>query len=174
MGFLDGSPGGSLRGLRRQLQKGVQVPGQPAPLSNQFITFDVEALEAFDPAPPPLGTPSTILTTAQQWELRATFKFAESAANWLVSLSIPWTLTVKAESFGPEPEVTLPPVSGTTVANQTQYGPAPPGTNVPTVVVPAGSLVPAVYRMVGIVTFGGAPPAPIVGYNSDLVVQIYA
>jgi hypothetical protein len=150
------------------------VAGQPVPGSNNFLTFDVAALEAFDPAPPPLGAPSTILTTAQQWEVRATFMFAESAANWIVSLAIPWTLTVKAESFGPEPESVLGSVSGTTVAGQTQYGPAPPGVNAPTLVVAANSLAPAVYRIVGIVTFGGAPPAPIVGYNSDLVVQIYA
>jgi hypothetical protein len=150
------------------------VPGQPAPLSNQFITFDVENLEAFDPAPPPFGAPSTILTTAQQWEVRATFRFAESAANWLVSFAIPWTLTVKAESFGPEPEVNLGSISGNTVSNQTQYGPAPPGVNVPTLPVPAGSLSPGVYRIVGIVPFAAPPPAPLVGYNSDLVVQIYS
>jgi hypothetical protein len=151
------------------------VAGQPTPGSNTFLTFDVQSLEAFDPAPPPLGAPSTILTTAQNWEVRATFKFAEAAANWLVSLSIPWTLTVKAESFGPEAEVDLGSISGTTVAGQLQYGPGPSGgLNVPTRVVLAGTLAPGVYRIVGIVTFGGAPPAPIVGYNSDLVVQIYS
>jgi hypothetical protein len=150
------------------------VAGQPAPGSNLFLTFDVERLEAFDPAPPPLGAPSNILTTAQNWEVRATFRFAQAAANWLVSLSIPWTLTVKAESFGPEPETVLGSVSGTTVAGQTQYGPGPSGANVPTLNVLAGALSPGVYRILGIITFGGAPPAPVVGYNSDLVVQIYA
>jgi hypothetical protein len=151
------------------------VAGQPTPGSNLFLTFDVERLEAFDPAPPPLGAPSNILTTAQNWEVRATFTFAQAAANWLVSLNIPWTLTVKAESFGPEVERVLGSIPGTTVAGQTQYGPGPfGGLNVPTLRVMANALDPGVYRIVGIVTFGGAPPAPIVGYNSDLVVQIYA
>jgi hypothetical protein len=154
--------------------KEYRVPGQPAPGSNPILTFDVSNLQAFDPAPPPLGTPDAILTTAQAWQVRATFGFAGSLAPWLVSLSIPWTLTIKAESFGPEPEVVLGSVSGVTTAGQLQYGPAPVGANVPTLVVPAGTLSAGVYRIVGIVTFGGTPPAPIVGFNSDLVVQIYS
>jgi len=91
-----------------------------------------------------------------------------------VSLAIPWTMTIKAESLGPEPEVVLGSIAGKTKAGQLAYGQGPVGPDVPTLAVPAGALVPGVYTILAIVTFGGAPPAPIVGYNRDLVVQVYS
>lgn len=145
------------------------MAGQPAPGTNIFITFDCFDMTVAEPGLPA----TTIIQLNQAWQATISFRFAELFAPWLVSLPVTWVYTLRAESLGPGPEVAFPSLSGATNPGQLAYGlgnPAP----VPTINVPAGALPVGVYKLVGTVTFAGAPPPPMAGYHEGPIIQIIA
>lgn len=133
------------------------MAGQPAPLSNPFITFDVTALTVTESG----LSPTTIIEVSKAFELNVSFVFAELLASWLVGLGFGNEVTVRYESLGAGPEGALGPVTVTTVAGSLSY--------TGTIAVPAGTLPVGPYRLLGSVI---VPGSPIAGYVDGPILQI--
>lgn len=148
------------------------MPGQPARDSNPFLWFDVTGLTVVELGPPPVLPETTVIQANQACQVRGSFEFGGWFADWLVSLPVKWKFSVKAESMGPEPELLLGEMIGTTNAGQLGYGPGLAAPH-PAVTVPAGTLPPGVYKLVGTVAFQGTPPPPMAGYFEGPILQVF-
>lgn len=145
------------------------MPGQPERDTNNWIWFDVIELVVQE-----TGLPATtVIEEDKDWEVQVRFEFGGMLAPWIVSLPVEWEFSVMAESMGEGPEVTLGTRPGNTNAGQLVYGPGNPPP-VPTISVPASTLSPGAYKLVGTVTIRGNPPPPIAGYAEGPIVQIIA
>ena len=149
------------------------MAGQPKPGSNVFITFDCTSLTVRElgPIPPPPLPETTVIEEGRSWQVRTSFEFGGMFAPWLVSLRLPVKFCALAESMGPGPEKELGCITINTQPSQLKYGPGLPGTD-PTITVPAGTLGPGIYKLVGVVTFPGSPPPPMAGYFEGPIIQI--
>jgi hypothetical protein len=146
------------------------MPGQPAPGSNPFITFDCNQIIVRELGP--LALPeTTVIEETRSWQVSVRFQFAGIFAPWLVNLNLPVRVTLRAESMGPGAEQVLGDITISTQAGQLVYGPGLPGTD-PTITVPAGTLLQGVYKLVAVVTFPGTPPPPMAGFMEGPIIQV--
>ena len=146
------------------------MAGQPSHGSNPWITFEVTDL--FVKELGPLALPeTTVIEAGRTWQVGCKFDFQGAAAPFLVGLGMTVNFQVRYESLGSGPEDTLGPMSLTTQVGQLAYGPGLPGTD-PVITVTGGTLPPGVYKLTGVVTFGGSPPPPMAGYIDGPIIQI--
>ena len=144
------------------------MPGQPN--HPPVLSFNCSNIQVYEAA----GSlaPTTIVSAAAPFDLSADFAFSDTLATGLVNLlaSQPaishWNITYSAESLGPGPEVPLGAAHGIFISGQLSY--TNPATRI---TVPAGSLTPGVYKLVGVVTLPNLPG--VTGFYEGPTIQVY-
>jgi hypothetical protein len=141
---------------------------QPEAGSNTIFTAEEVGNLVVIPTPEtPLGpiAPSTIFDENKPIHVRMTVKFAESFANWVMTLPLRLTFTVQAESQGAGFEGQIGTHTISTTAGQFQYTgdvPCPGG-------LPAG-----VYQLTCVMTTKvGNISTEIVGFDEVLVQAVH-